>query len=353
MTIYDAVADLDLVIEGFDCSLAERDTSSEFVRTTTTVSLHGRGQTGRGEDVTYEGEDHHALVEHVGDGDPFDLEGEYTLDSFSEHLGSQDLFFGSEPGQSAFRNYRRWGFESAALDLALRQAGETLASALGIEYGPVRFVVSTRLGDPPTLDRVEAFLDLNPDLEFKLDPTSEWDEALIARLRETGRVRAVDLKGQYHGTVVDQPADPDLYRRVVEGLPDAVIEDPALTEETREILRGHEGRVAWDYPITGVESVEDLPWEPEWLNVKPSRFGSVRSLLATIEYCQERGIELYGGGQFELGVGREHLHAVASLFYPDGPNDVAPSPYNDPTPRAGLPESPLAPPDESRGLDWS
>ena len=352
MTLYDAIADLGLTVEGADLSLAERDTSSDFVRTTTTVSLHGEGETGRGEDVTYDGEAHHALVETVGDGDPLDLVGEYTLDGFSEHIGSQDLFFGSEPGQSAFRNYRRWGLESAALDLALRQAGTDLASTLGSEYEPVRFVASTRLGDPPTMERIEAFLDLNPDLEFKLDPTSEWDEELIARLRETGRVRAVDLKGQYHGTVVDQPADPALYERVVEGLPDAVIEDPALTEETREVLRGHEGRVAWDYPITGIESVEELPWEPEWLNIKPSRFGSVRSLLETIEYCQERGVDLYGGGQFELGVGREHLHAVASLFYPGGPNDVAPSPYNDPTPRAGLPESPLSSPDDPRGLDW-
>jgi hypothetical protein len=53
---------------------------------------------------------------------------------------------------------------------------------------------------------------------------------------------------------------------------------------------------------------------------------------------------MYGGGQFELGVGRRHIQVLASLFYPGGPNDVAPSEYNAGGPRPGLPQSQLAPP---------
>ena len=45
-------------------------------------------------------------------------------------------------------DYRRWAFESAALDLALRQAGASLADALGLRPAPSRFVVSTRLDEP-------------------------------------------------------------------------------------------------------------------------------------------------------------------------------------------------------------
>jgi hypothetical protein len=56
---------------------------------------------------------------------------------------------------------------------------------------------------------------------------------------------------------------------------------------------------------------------------------------------------MYGGGQFELGVGRRHIQVLASLFYPSGPNDVAPSEYNAGGPRAGLPRSPLPPPGAS------
>ncbi|WP_049898729.1 enolase-like domain-containing protein [Halococcus agarilyticus] len=349
MTLYDRIGDLDVTIDGWDLDRRVRDTSSGFERVTTVISLHGDGEVGRGEDVTYEADEHHSLIDAAPDVVPT---GATTHREFAAHVGDTDLFFGRDLDRDAFRDYRRWAFESAALDLALRQADTDLASALDREYDEVRFVASTRLGDPPTFDRVEAFLDRDPALEFKLDPTSDWSTDLIERLADTGRVRVLDLKGQYRGTSVDQAADPDLYERVIEGVPDATIEDPALTEETRPLFDGHEERVSWDAPIHGVETVESLPWEPSVLNVKPSRFGSVESLFETIEYCREHDIECYGGGQFELDVGREHLHALASLFYPDAPNDVAPRAYNDPDLAEDLPTSPLAPPSTPTGLGW-
>ena len=64
-------------------------------------------------------------------------------------------------------------------------------------------------------------------------------------------------------------------------------------------------------------------------------------LLECIEHCDANGIRLYGGGQFELDIGRRQIQTLASLFYPDGPNDVAPSEYNAGGPRSGLPQSPL------------
>ncbi|MDL5360690.1 hypothetical protein [Halalkalicoccus sp. NIPERK01] len=347
MALYDAVSDLPLTIEDASLSRCERDTSSGFTRVSTVISLSGDGEEGRGEDVTYEAEDHDALLDA---GAP-DLSGTYTLAEFSERVGSLDLF-PEGPGREDFRNYRRWGFESAALDLALRQADTDLASALGRSYDPVRFVASTRLGDPPTVDRVERFLEHDPDLEFKLDPESAWSDELIERLVETEAVRILDLKGHYEGTEVDQAPDPGLYGRVLEAFPEAVIEDPALVDETRPLFEGHEDRVSWDAPIHGVGSVEDLPFEPSWLNLKPSRFGSVESLFETIEYCRDRGITTYGGGQMELDVGRGQIQALASLFYPDTPNDVAPSAYNDPVISDDLPTSPLSPPEETAGFRW-
>jgi hypothetical protein len=80
------------------------------------------------------------------------------------------------------------------------------------------------------------------------------------------------------------------------------------------------------------------------MNIKPSRFGTIARLLECIEYCDANGLQLYGGGQFELGVGRQHIQVLASLFYADGPNDVAPSDYNTGEPRPGLPQSPLPAP---------
>ncbi len=346
--LYDRLAGLDLQVDSYDIELREQPTTSGFTRTTTVVSLHGCGHTGRGEDVTYDSEPHHTLVDR---GPAFPLTGSYTFGGFADDLDSVELFPGEGPDQPVFRRYRRWGVESAALDLALKQAGTTLADRLGGSYSPVRFLVSTRLGDPPTATRVLDWLDRDPGLAFKLDPTPEWTPELVGRLADTGAVRILDLKGLYDGTDVDGSTDPELYERVLSAFPDAVVEDPDLTPVTRPLFEGHEHRVSWDYPVQDVESVETLPWEPDWLNIKPSRFGSVAALLETLEYAHERDISLYGGGQFELDVGRQHLHALASLFYPDGPNDIAPRGYNDPDPPADLPGSPLSPA-STTGLEW-
>ncbi|WP_256392736.1 hypothetical protein [Natronoarchaeum rubrum] len=349
MALYDAVADLELVVDGYDLSFRERDTSSGFARMTTVFELRGDGAVGRGEDVTYEAEHHDALAE---DDPEFDLTGTYSFDEFSELVGDLDLFPAGAPDRTEFRNYRRWGVESAALDLALKQADRSLAEVLDRTYDPVSFVASTRLGDPPTLDRIDALRDVDPNLQFKLDPTSDWTESIVEDLAERGAVRILDLKGHYEGTEVDQEPDPELYDRLIEAFPEAVIEDPALTDETRPIVEEAGDRVSWDAPIHGLADVENLPWEPEWLNIKPSRFGSVESLFETIEHAQKRGMTMYGGGQFELDVGRQHIQLLASLFYPDTPNDVAPRAYNDPDVGSELPTSPLAPPEDARGLEW-
>jgi hypothetical protein len=350
-TVYDSLADLPLRVESLAVDRRERETSSGFTRATSVLSLSGDGAVGRGEDVTYDTAEHDP--ERWAELD-LSLAGEYTLDSFSALLGDRDLF-PSPPDRDDFEHYRRWAGESAALDLALRQAGTTLGAQLDRSYDPVRFVASTRLGpvdsdEPPTADRVRRLLDVHPDLGFKLDPTPGWSADLVAELAATGAVRTLDLKGHYSGTDVDTPPDRDLYERLVEAFPETIVEDPALTESTRSIFDGHEGRVAWDAPITGVDSVGALPFEPSWLNIKPSRFGTVESLLETVAHCRHRGIEMYGGGQFELGVGRRQIQTLASLFYPDGPNDVAPKAYNDPDPGGDLPGSPLGPPAPDAGF---
>src|SRR5438874_12282037 len=172
---------------------------------------------------------------------------------------------------------------------------------------------------------------------------------MLRRLRELDRVRVVDLKAYYRGTSVDLAPDPELYRAIVEELPDAIVEDAWLEDGLREVLAGAEDRLSFDAPVHSLSDLDGLPLEPRWLNVKPSRFGTVRELLETIEACEERGISMYGGGQYELGPGRPQVQRLASLFYPDGPNDVAPGQYHEGEPRDGLPQSPL-PPREAHGL---
>jgi hypothetical protein len=216
----------------------------------------------------------------------------------------------------------------------------------------VTFVVSLRLGNPPTIDPLRRRLDRYPRLRFKLDPTSDWDDALIAAVAATGAVDSVDFKGAYEGTIVDQPADPRLYRAVVEAFPEAWIEDPKLGPETEDILHEHRDRITWDAIVHSVEDIDALPFAPKMVNLKPSRFGSLRALCAAYDLCAERGIEAYGGGQFELGPGRGQIQYLAALFHPDTPNDVAPGGYNDPEPGPGLPDSPLVPEPSPAGFRW-
>lgn len=337
-SLYERLAGLELAIEGYTLERRSLDVSSGFTRVTTTVALAGGGMTGRGEDVGYEAGDHDGYPEDL------DLSGRHTLDELSARIDALDLF-PRELRHSAGRDYRRWAFESAALDLALRQAGRSLGDLLGLPYRPVRFVVSTRLDIAP-------WLAIDPRLEFKLDPTTEWTEEWMRAAAETGRVRALDFKGFYEGTVVDAPADPRLYRAVAETFPDAILEDPAWNEETAAALAGHEGRIAWDAPIHGVDDLDRMPVLSRWLNVKPSRFGTLRRLCDTLDTCRQRSIACFGGGQFELGTGREQIQALASLFYADAPNDVAPGAYNEPEPRPGLPRNPLIPAELQDGFGF-
>jgi hypothetical protein len=203
------------------------------------------------------------------------------------------------------------------------------------------------------MDPVRRRLERYPTLRFKLDPTSGWTDDLIAELVETEAVDSVDFKGLYKGTVVDQPPDPDLYRRVLAAFPDAWIEDPALTDETRRLFEGQEHRVTWDAPIHSIADIEALPFPPRMVNVKPSRLGGLEALLDCYDYLAERSIEAYGGGQFELGPGRGQIQYLASLFHPGTPNDVAPTGYNNPEPPPGLPDSPLEPSFPPTGFRWS
>ena len=314
MPLYDAVKDLSLTVERVELERHELPVKN-FTRRTTVVHLHGAGHEGVGEDVSY---DMDLQLAFTGDALP-DLTGDHTVDSFSALVAEQ-------PG------YRTWGLESAALDLALRQAGRSLAEATGRDPQPVRFVVSQ--------SKVRELRDLYPALRFKLDASDSWTDEVVAELAATGAVDVVDLKGLYVGDWLDATPSAELYGRVAEAFPQAWLEDPKLNDETGPVLEPHRSRITWDFPIHSVADVEALPFAPECLNSKPSRFGSVRRLFDFYDYCAEQGIAVYGGGQFELGPGRGQIQHLASLFHPDAPNDVAPKEYNEGV-RPGLPQSPL------------
>jgi len=334
-SLWKRLAPTPLEVELYELERLEQPVTRGFTRVSTVIHLHGGGQEGLGEDITWYAE-HHDAEQTAGPVRP--LAGTWTLESFSDAL-------------EIASPHHRWAYESAALDLALRQAGTSFAEAIGRKPRPVAFVISPGLGDPPTARTVLRWLELEPSHRFKLDPGANWSAELFAELAGTGAVVTADYKA-YYSADDGPPPDPELYRRVAEGFPDAYLEDPALTDETDAVLEPHHERVTWDAPIHSVADVEALAFPPRVLNSKPSRFGRLRDVLDFYAYCKEHGIALYGGGMFELGPGRGQIQYLASLFHPDGPNDVAPRAYNDPDPRPGLPASPLEAAAEDVGFRW-
>lgn len=349
MSTFERVAELPVEIDSYVMEGLSIKPSPDFERLTTVIQMLSEGLAGNGEDITYEGLDAIALQDA---GPVHDLSGPRTIGEFCDLVGSLDLF-PSPPEREVSRLYRRWAFESAALDLALKQSDTTLSRFLGMELKPLNFVASMGLKGADggsDLGTLEAKLEVYPDLQFKLDPALDWDDELVAGLAATGAVNTLDLKGQYKGTVVDIETDPGLYRRLAAAFPDAWLEDPDINDETREILAPHMDRVTWDAPIHSVGEIEALEYKPKVINIKPSRMGGLKSTLDAYDYCEREGIGAYGGGQWELGVGREQIQYLAALFHPDNPNDTAPRGYNAAVPEAGLPASPMTVPEVGFGI---
>jgi L-alanine-DL-glutamate epimerase-like enolase superfamily enzyme len=345
---YALLAPLPLEIESYSLQALSAP-MAQRTRHSTVIHLHGGGEEGLGEDATPTESEQLAFLQ----AEPtLALNGSWTIDSFSAHLDTLDLF--PEPPQSdLLRSFRRWGFESAALDLALRQAGRSLADAVGRGCRPVTFVNSLRLSEPATVDPIRERLKLFPELRFKLDPAADWDAQLIADLAATNAVDTLDLKSQYPpGAPFTLGPDPELYRQLVDAFPAAWIEDPAITPETWEVLEPHADRITWDAPLHCIADIEQLIVRPKAVNIKPVRFGTLQTLLGVYDYCAGGGIAMYGGGFGELGPGRDHIQYLASLFHPDTPNDVAPSGYNLAALEPTLPTSPLPFVPAATGFRW-
>jgi L-alanine-DL-glutamate epimerase-like enolase superfamily enzyme len=348
-SLWPRFAGLPLVIEACEYERLHAVLAYEFERITTHVRLVGAGVDGLGEDVSVFREDGTALHETRA---PLPLEGEWTLAAFCEHLETLELWPEPPEWDVALR-LRNWAFESAALDLALRQAGRSLHDVLGLEPQRVRFVNSLGLGKEPSIEPLLRRLTRSPGVRFKLDAEATWAPALVDEVAATGAVDTIDFKGQYGFEVEDPGALGALYDHVLAAFPDAYLEDPHDLPEIAQRLGDQLERVSYDAPIRSAEDIGATPLAARVVNVKPSRIGSLRPLFELYARCARERRPMYGGGMGELGVGRGQIQLLAALFHADAPNDVAPSGYNEDDPPGGLPASPLAPRPEATGFRWA
>src|SRR3954452_14765346 len=152
---WERLSALPLVVEG--CAFERRAAMAtrDWERVTTLIRLTGAAAEGLGEDVSpFETEDDTLHVTAPS----LPLAGEWTLGGFCERLAELDPW-PVPPRWDVARRWRRWGFEAAALDLALRQAGRPLHEVVGRAPAPIRFVNSLGLGDPPTFEPIRRRLE--------------------------------------------------------------------------------------------------------------------------------------------------------------------------------------------------
>jgi hypothetical protein len=348
-SLWPRVAALPLVVEACEFDRLHAVLAHDVERVTTHVRLVGAGSDGLGEDVSVRAEDGGSLHEARP---ALALEGEWTLASFCDHVATLELW-AQPPEWDLARRFRTWAFESAALDLALRQAGLPLHDVLELQPRPVRFVNSLGLGEEPSFEHLRRRIARSPGVRFKLDAQATWAPALIDEVAATAAVDTIDFKGRYGFEVEDEAALLALYDHVVAAFPDAYLEDPHDLPGVAERLGDHLDRVSYDAPVRGPEDIGATPLPGRVVNVKPSRIGNLRALFGVYARCARDGRPMYGGGMGELGVGRGQIELLAALFHPDAPNDVAPSAYNEDDPSGPLPDSPLAPRPEATGFRWA
>lgn len=359
--------DLAVEVTGSSVRGLRLDTPSGWSRRTSVVTLTGPdGSVGEGEDVTYGGDDHDGLQGGAVDLAP--LHGEWRLGELWSRIAA-GVWFEAEPGEAKAHKYRRCALSTAALELACDQNGTTLellAASEGLASAPeLRFCVSLAL-DGREFGRIDAVLERVPDMCFKIDFADGWDALTLERLKtyETTagppRFGVVDFKGFYRGTFQGPAPRAELYARTAEALPRALLEDPwlgydgwegaALASEAVDLsantplvhaLEGHEQRVTFDAPFASRDWLAKLPVLPRSVNLKPSRFGGVRETLEVLALVADEGLGAYVGGQFELGPARTWLQRLARIACPDGPNDCAPTVYNEGVLPDALPASPL------------
>jgi hypothetical protein len=335
-SLWDRLSGLPLHVESYEL---ERLSASlrAMERVTTRIRLLGDAAEGISEDVSPHEDEANTL--HAA-GPVLPLAGDWTLESFCDHLAELDQW-PVPPQWDPMRRWRNWAFESAALDLALNQAGRALHEVVGRDPEPVRFVNSLGLGEPPTFEPIARRLEDHPGLRFKLDAVSAWTADVIDEVVATGAVDIIDFKGQYGLDYGELPALLEMYERVIAAFPDALLEDAHDLPEVAQLLAGEAHRISYDAPIHTKDDLDTVPLTPVAVNIKPCRVGDLRSLSAVYEATQARGLVTYGGGMGELDVGRHQIQLLASLFHPGGPNDTAPGGYNRDVPAADLPDSPL------------
>ena len=323
-----------------------RGAGEQWTRHTTVFHLHGGGTEGIGEDVVWDPDDQQrqqrgrAGARHRRDC------GRSTTSR--EHLAELDLFHGRDAGVSRpYATYRRWALESAALDLALRQAGEPLHEVLGREPQPLtlrrlpaprRPAQRRRRRRPPRRLRGRPLqARRRADLERGADRRA-GRHRLGRRHRLQGRLQGHDRRRRHRSRAL-----PALRRGVPGRLAGGPRPDRARgRRRARAPPRPHHlGRARSTRSTTFASS----PSRPKTLNCKPSRFGPLSALFDFYDFCERRGHRASTAAASPSSArAAARCSCSRRCSIPTRPNDVAPAGWDQAElPRHGAPDEPAGP----------
>ena len=349
MATFDRLADLPLTVD--DCALEalERDVSSDFTRKSTVIRLRGGGHEGVGEDVTYDGEDHDVLQEA---GPPTGLAGEGTLADFCDRVEALDLW-PRPPAREPSRHYRIWGFESAALDLALRQAGRALHEVLDRPLQPVTFVVSLRLPEPPSHRPDPPAPGALPVAAPQAGPHQRLGPRARRRARRDRRRRlASTSRASTRGRWSTRAPTPSST---------AWWPSPSPTRGSR--IRASPRRPTRCCAPTATASrgtrsstpsptSRRCPSRRGWSTSSPPASGRCAGCWAPTTSAPSAGSGCTAAASSSSAPAAARSSSWPRSSIPTRPNDVAPGGFNDTDPPPGLPTSPLQPEASPTGFRW-
>ncbi len=252
-------------------------------RPSSSIELRGRGERGLGEGLCWTPADQQALVDAV-------------VGRLDRRAGTVTELAGP------LRGYARAAAEGALIDLALRQAGLTLAAITGTSVALVEFAVSFDACADPA-DRAERILARNPGARFKVDVSPSWLPGQAQRLHELDVVAVLDFKLQ---------GDAEQATQLRSLFPEALFEDSPIDH----------GPTAVDGAVREAADVQRHPVGA--VNIKAARMGGFLEALRGLEICRLQERRAYFGGQFEVGVARQQARQLAGLFTAVSPNDLAP-----------------------------
>ena len=293
-----------------------------FERVSTTIVMRGGGHEGRGEDICYTPTDHDACRPAPARGRP----------RSPRSRAPRRRTCSRRPGLHAARDYRRWAFESAALDLALRQAGAARRGRRAAGAAALRRLDAARRA------RLAGRATGSSSRSTRFRASGTWRTWTPGRDRAHPRVRS---QGALPRHPVDSVPDAAFHALIAGHFPEAVLEDVSLDADVLAALAGDLGRVSFDAPIHSLADVDALPCRSG--TSTSSRRASARSRASSSastpawsagSSCTAAASSSSASGAARSG-DREPL-------LPGHAERRRPPAYNAPEPVAGLPQSPLA-----------